>query len=207
MQQNRDGIMRQLRNVDCADRCVSSTATQILPLQSMCCAVCCAVPLLGGIPCRGLLDGSFPTDRAVVYTFVLALPMAHIPSLPKLQVQMRLQEMRQLLLQARRMALSADHSQAAAAAGEPCGTDSAAGVIRPARSSTASSQEALCAATSMAAGLAAGKTANKAVSRGGAAGTTAKAAAEAVASRRTVTARRSARLADRQAVPALRLAS
>jgi hypothetical protein len=74
--------------------------------------------------CRGLLDGAFPTDRAVLYSFGLVLPRAHIPSAPKLQVQLRILEMRQLLQQARSKADAA--ATAAVAAEEAAKSDAAA---------------------------------------------------------------------------------
>lgn len=91
--------------------------------------------------CRGLLDGAFPTDRAVVYTFGLALPSGHIPSTPKLQQALRILEMRQLLQHARSKAgaaAAAEQSQAAAAANEQ---SQAAAIAK----STLASVDALCA--------------------------------------------------------------
>ncbi|WIA10278.1 hypothetical protein OEZ85_010473 [Tetradesmus obliquus] len=95
----------------------------------------------GYTPRRGLLDGAFPTDRAVVYTFGLALPSGHIPSTPKLQQALRILEMRQLLQHARSKAgaaAAAEQSQAAAAANEQ---SQAAAIAK----STLASVDALCA--------------------------------------------------------------
>ncbi|WIA30335.1 hypothetical protein OEZ86_000422 [Tetradesmus obliquus] len=95
----------------------------------------------GYTPRRGLLDGAFSTDRAVVYTFGLALPSGHIPSTPKLQQALRILEMRQLLQHAcskAGAAAAAEQSQAAAAANEQ---SQAAAIAK----STLASIDALCA--------------------------------------------------------------
>lgn len=44
----------------------------------------------GYVPRRGLLDGGFPVDRAVVYSFGLRLPLVHAPSTKALGVRLRL---------------------------------------------------------------------------------------------------------------------
>jgi hypothetical protein len=61
-----------------------------------------------------------------VYSFGLVLPRAHIPSAPKLQVQLRILEMRQLLQQARSKA-DAAATAAVTAVQEAAKSDAAAG--------------------------------------------------------------------------------
>jgi hypothetical protein len=135
---------------------------------------------------RGLLDGGFPTDRAVVYTFGLVLPKAHIPSAPKLQVQLRILEMRQLLQQARS---KADAGAAAAATAEQR-LDAANGDM----ASAVDRMEQQIAVNTAAAGKRAGLQASGSFNR---AATAIDAAADTAASR-TFVARRSARLAGKQ---------
>lgn len=43
----------------------------------------------GYVPRRGLLDGGFPADRAVVYSFALHLPSVHVANVERLQMRMR----------------------------------------------------------------------------------------------------------------------
>jgi hypothetical protein len=137
--------------------------------------------------CRGLLDGAFPTDRAVVYTFGLVLPKAHIPSVPKLQVQLRILEMRQLLQEARSKVdaaaatATAAEQQRQADAGAVADIDKEKILEKMVRELEANTR----------------RKDDKPGIPGGISGAAASPAVAAVAGRRTVTARRSARLAGK----------
>lgn len=64
-------------NMDCLSRDVFLFLKQSQPLQ--------LADWPGYTPRRGLLDGSFPTDRSTVYTYELQLPPLVMRKLPDLQ--------------------------------------------------------------------------------------------------------------------------